>query len=293
MKDNEQNVFEPLSEEPAAAIGGTEAPSAGDPDEGALQAARRDVRLGLVWCLGGVAFSLASYFLASEGGKYWVATGAVVWGAIQALRGAVALLRLRRRRGEHAAFRRTALLSIVAATAIGCLFWFSVRMVSPERAVLLDEEQRVELPALRLRLTVPAGYTAVEYESTPETDEAYAIHRASAANASRGITVEGIEGILRPDSVVVVDEITDYLRGQAEAFLDGGLLGEPERVEIGGIAMMKHRGRVASAPDYVYVFYDVAHDFSLVTLYFSYLASAPDPAVERQVEEQLRTLELY
>lgn len=291
MDKNEENVFEPLPEEAEA----REASGAVSPegDDELLQRARRDVRYGLLWCVGGLAFTLGSYYLADAGGKYVVATGAVVWGAIQALRGAFGLLRVHGRRGDREAFRRTLALAFVAALAIGGAIWSSVRYVRGGEESLVEHEQTIDLPVLRLRMTVPAGYTEVEYETTPETDEAYALHRASAWNAQRCITVEGIEGLLRADSVTCVDEMDEYLRAQAEKFLDDGLLGEPETVEIGGVRMMKHRGRVSQAPGYIYVFYDLAHDFSLVTLYFSYVAEEPDPAVERQAEEQLQRLELY
>lgn len=291
MEKNEEKVFEPLPEEAEA----REASGAVSPegDDEVLQRARRDVRYGLLWCVGGLAFTLGSYYLADAGGKYVVATGAVVWGAIQALRGAFGLLRVHGRRGDRAAFRRTLALAFVAALAIGGAIWGSVRYVRGGEESLVEHEQTIDLPVLRLRMTVPAGYTEVEYETTPETDEAYALHRASAWNAQRGITVEGIEGLLRADSVTCVDEMDEYLRAQAEEFLDDGLLGEPETVEIGGVRMMKHRGRVSQSPGYIYVFYDLAHDFSLVTLYFSYVAEKPDPVVERQAEAQLQRLELY
>lgn len=291
MEKNEEKVFEPLPEEAEA----REASGAVSPegDDELLQRARRDVRYGLLWCVGGLAFTLGSYYLADAGGKYVVATGAVIWGAIQALRGAFGLLRVHGRRGDRAAFRRTLALAFVAALAIGGAIWGSVRYVRGGEESLVEHEQTIDLPVLRLRMTVPAGYTEVEYETTPETDEVYALHRASAWNAQRCITVEGIEGLLRADSVTCVDEMDEYLRAQAEKFLDDGLLGEPETVEIGGVRMMKHCGRVSQSPGYIYVFYDLAHDFSLVTLYFSYVAEEPDPAVERQAEAQLQRLELY
>lgn len=292
MKENEKEVFEPLPGEERP----TEAevdPMPQDNDAEALCRARRDVRYGLLWCFGGLLFTLGSYCLAEEGGRYVVATGAVIWGAIQALRGLVNLLRLHYRRGERAALRRTLVGAAAAVLVAGALAWGAVRAASGEELRCVAREQTIDLPALRLRMAVPAGYTEVEYETTPETDTTYALHRASAWNEQRCISVEGIEGLLRADSVTCVDEMDDYLRAQAEEFLDDGILGEPEMVEIGGVRMMKHRGRVSQSPGYIYVFYDLAHDFSLTTLYFSYVAEVPDASIERQAEERLRQLELY
>jgi hypothetical protein len=47
---------------------------------------RRDVAVGLFWLLGGLAFTAISYSSA-HGGKYFIASGAIIMGAAQLARG--------------------------------------------------------------------------------------------------------------------------------------------------------------------------------------------------------------
>jgi hypothetical protein len=50
---------------------------------------QRDVRVGAVLCIVGLAITLGTYGLASSvgGGPYIIASGAIVWGAIKCARG--------------------------------------------------------------------------------------------------------------------------------------------------------------------------------------------------------------
>ena len=53
-------------------------------------AAKKNMAYGALWCIGGLVVTLASYNIASsnpEGGRYVMAWGAVVFGAIQFFRG--------------------------------------------------------------------------------------------------------------------------------------------------------------------------------------------------------------
>lgn len=77
-----------------------------------LAAARKNIFHGLLWCAGGLAVTLGTYFLADEGGRYLVAHGAIVWGVLQAGKGLYDSLRINYRRGEasgcHGGVRRSA-----------------------------------------------------------------------------------------------------------------------------------------------------------------------------------------
>ena len=59
----------------------------GSPDALADDRARRDMLVGGLWCLGGIAVTVLTYSAASGGGTYFVAWGAIVFGAIQFFRG--------------------------------------------------------------------------------------------------------------------------------------------------------------------------------------------------------------
>ena len=49
--------------------------------------------IGALWCVGGIVVTAVTYQVASGGGTYVVAWGAILFGAIQALRGLYRSLR--------------------------------------------------------------------------------------------------------------------------------------------------------------------------------------------------------
>jgi hypothetical protein len=51
------------------------------------KAGMKNVGIGLLWCIGGILVTAITYSMASGGGTYFVAWGAVVFGAFQAIRG--------------------------------------------------------------------------------------------------------------------------------------------------------------------------------------------------------------
>jgi len=53
-------------------------------------ASNRNMFIGGLWCVGGIAVTAITYTAASGGGTYFVAWGAIVFGAIQFIRGLAA-----------------------------------------------------------------------------------------------------------------------------------------------------------------------------------------------------------
>ena len=51
------------------------------------EVARKNMRQGVLWCVGGLVVTALTYSAASLGGQYVVAWGAVVFGGVQFLRG--------------------------------------------------------------------------------------------------------------------------------------------------------------------------------------------------------------
>jgi len=49
--------------------------------------AKKDMLFGALWCVGGIIVTAATYSAASGGGRYVVAWGAIIFGAIQFFRG--------------------------------------------------------------------------------------------------------------------------------------------------------------------------------------------------------------
>lgn len=261
MKEQENTAFEPMPEEPQPA-----AAENGDAD--ALSTARRNMLYGLLWCVAGLAFSFISYYFTEAGSRYVVATGAIVWGAVQAIGGLIAYVRELRARGEGAAAVRAVALGCCTAVVIAGLGYASWRIVRAAEATFVDTEQSHECPELGLRLTVPAGFSEIETEDIGETDSSYPYHRVSAWSEGRSIMVEGTVGSLADEGAEEVDAIAASLAEQAAEFLDGGLAGEGCFVEMGGIRMLRHTGRRSEFPEWNVALYDLVRDGSLVSIYY-------------------------
>ena len=102
MKQTQEPVFEPMPETPAEPESPTPEP-AGQP-AASLAEAKKNILVGLLWCIGGLAFSFISYYLTEAGGRYVIATGAILWGAWQAITGLYIWLKIKYSAGEYAAF---------------------------------------------------------------------------------------------------------------------------------------------------------------------------------------------
>ena len=173
MKQTQEPVFEPMPETPAEPESPTPEP-AGQP-AASLAEAKKNILVGLLWCIGGLAFSFISYYLTEAGGRYVIATGAILWGAWQAITGLYIWLKIKYSAGEYAAFWRMLVAAVCTALLIGYLSVLSTQLVNEGGELpLLDNEQTYDCPDLGLRIRIPAGYTAVEEEAEPETDSTYA-----------------------------------------------------------------------------------------------------------------------
>lgn len=292
MNDPEKSPFEPMPDTDPNESPETTGPQTADAER-ELQTARRRIIAGSLLYAGGAAITLLTYRLAEPGGRYVVATGALLWGLVELVRGFAKCIALRHRTGDRRTFRRTVAATIAAVVAVAATGLTTIRSVSGMAPELARREQRIAIPELKMRITIPAGLTTADREHMPETDTTFAVHRISAWNESRVVNAEGIERLLEADGVTSVAEIGEYLDEQAAAFLDGGIIGTAEQVWLDSIPMLRYRGRLESRPGWITTYYDLVHAGSLLTLYFSYEAPEPDPACEREAEAYIRTLELY
>lgn len=284
MKETEEQVFESMPETPGE-------PAAADSDQERLAAARRNIICGILWCVGGLLFSWISYWLTESGGRYIVATGAILWGVIRALQGVGSWLHIRYARGE----RRACLLMLggaVCTTAVfGVLAVAAHRAVHADEIPLVETEQLYACDPLHLRFIIPEGYTKLEAAVEPETDSTYARYRAETWNATTGIAIEGFAEILEGEEVTQVDEITDWLSEQDDYF-DLGMFGEPEIIEVRGRRFLKRTGRREVDTELVFTTYDWVHRNSVLTLYYNYEGTEPSAFCDREALKMLRRMEL-
>ncbi|MDE7451531.1 MAG: hypothetical protein K2M66_05260, partial [Alistipes sp.] len=243
-----------------------------------------------LWCVGGLVFTLLSYYFTEAGGRYVIATGAIVWGAIQAINGLTAYLRIMRARGENTACRKAIVIAACTALVIAGLAYQSWRMVQPENTPLIDTPQPYDCPELGVRFRVPAEFSEIVADNSEETDSTYAFYQMSAWNDRSSIMVEGTAGNLADAEIENVEEISAYLETQAREFFDAGLLGEGAFVEIGSVRMLKHVGRRTEFPDWTTVMYDLVHKGSLLTFY---IHAQGMEVPEETATEFMRSVEIY
>ena len=274
MEEKETKVFEPLPEEQPE-----ETAEAQEQNLEALESdARRNILYGMLWCIGGLIFSFASYYLTEAGGRYVVATGAIIWGAVQAFKGLIAYLQVKRALGDSSACKRAIALAAGTTVAIAGLTYASWRMVHADEVRIVAEEQDYDCPELGLRMTIPAGFSELEATSEEETETTYAGCRAFASNDTRAISVEGTVGNMS-EEVATAEDIEVYLTEEAEKFFDGGI-DTRGFVTIGGVQMMKHVGTRTQNPEWKSVMYDAVHKGSLITIYYHATEGDGDPSQE-------------
>ena len=291
MKETQEPVFEPMPETPAEPE--STAPEPSEQPAAALAAAKKNILIGLLWCVGGLAFSFISYYLTEAGGRYVIATGAVLWGAWQAVTGLYLWLKIKYSAGEYAAFRRMLAAAICTALLIGYLTVLSTQLVSGEGELpLLDTEQTYDCPDLGLRIRIPAGYTAVEEATEPETDSTYARYTMYVLDGEWEFNIDALHNALETDVESIAD-ISDYCQSRDSAYYDGGIIKASRPFAANGIDMLCSEGRRTEYPGFVFSNYDLKQGGSLITVGISYPAREyGKTATLRRIEELLRGIEL-
>ena len=288
MEENEKKIFEPASDMPEQEHEEPDYDETTDEEE--LKGARRNMRMGLLWCVGGLAGSFLSYYSARVGGRYVIATGAIVWGAIQALNGLTAYIQTMRARGENAACKKAIVTAVCTALAIVGLGYQSWRMVQTEDMPLMENPQPYDCPELGIRFTIPAGFTTITTEHNEETDSTYAVYRIRTFSPSYTIYINGVPGLGESvgEDFESVDDIAGFLNARAEAFFPDGQWIENKIEEINGIRFLKHVGHFE--PNSTTTTYHTWHNRLLVS--FNFDTNSKEGA-SKEAEAFLQTLETY
>ncbi|SEA65335.1 hypothetical protein SAMN05444145_10569 [Alistipes timonensis JC136] len=291
MKQPQEPVFEPMPETPAE----PESPapeSAGQP-AASLAEAKKNILAGLLWCVGGLAFSFISYYFTEAGGRYVIATGAVLWGAWQAITGLYIWLKIKYSAGEYTAFRRMLAAAVCTALLIGYLTVLSTQLVNGGGELpLLDTEQTYDCPDLGLRIRIPAGYTAVEEAAEPETDSTYARYTMYVLDGEWEFNIDALQNALSPDAESITD-ISDYCQSRDSAYYDGGIIKASRPFSSNGIDMLRSEGRRTEYPGFVFTTYDLKQGQSLITVGISYPANEyGKTGTLQRIEELLQGIEL-
>lgn len=301
---DEKPCFEPMPEEATGKIRenqGAETAAPADPatearrqrkgEDKELREARRAVRIGCAWFAGGILFSLLSYRFAEAGGSYYVATGAVLWGAFDALRGLWRLLVLFRRRGQHSRMLATIAAAVAVAAVAGWLVPRAWQTVAEEGFDLVKTEQTYAYAEVGLRVRIPAGYSAIQEKVEPETDSTYAARYMWVTDGKVELNVQAVEGNVGEEATS--EDIISYCMSRDSDYYDGGIRLSKERRTAGGREWLYSEGRRTEYPDDLFTLYDVVHAGSLVTVGIIYpAAEAGTKAREATIGELLAGIEL-
>lgn len=289
MKQPQEPVFEPMPESPQTPDTPGNNP-ANHPD--LLKEARSNIIAGLLWCAGGLAFSFLTYFFATEGGRYIIATGAIIWGILQACKGLFTWLKIKYQSKEYTAFWRMTGAAVCTIVAVGWLYSFSSRLLTGEEVAYLDNEQVYTNADAGIRFTVPAGYSRIEETTNPETEKTYATCRMSVWNDEIGFMIEGVHGFIPPEITSVTD-IRDYCAKRDSSYYDKEIIAPTRPITVGEREMLCSEGRSTEEPTLIYTVYDLINGQSLITIRFCYDESAYGKRTTRErIENLLGRLEL-
>lgn len=213
-------------------------------DADTLRSARKDIIAGALWCIGGLAVTYLTYYFAKPGASYTVASGAIIYGGFQGLRGLWAYLSEvksdRKRFGKGLAL---GIFGILAVIGLGIGGW---KFSHKDDFRPLSVEQELDYDAVGLHLTIPAGYEAIKTSVKEETDSTYARIDWEAASDTRLFHTTAIL-VCYPDSLVALgaQAMADWLNegmDEVEAYFPDGFLLKPQMVELGGAQWLKYAG---------------------------------------------------
>lgn len=274
--ESPENVFEPMpgtGAEPEKLID--------QPDHTGLQAAdlagaRKNMTAGMLWCAAGLAVTFLTYCFTEEGGRYVVATGAIIWGFLQACGGLYTWLKINYVHGRYAAFWR---MTAAAACVAGILCWAGAHAIRPDEgdsAEYLDTEQTYLCDELNLRLTVPPGYSAYTLTYSPETDNDYAIYTMATFDRTWAYRVELLADVFGPEDTLT--DFSEHFFRQASSYFDDQIIARPFLTAVGKHAMFCSSGRKSDVEGFIYTVYNARYGQSLLTITFAYPEAEYDKA---------------
>lgn len=254
-------------------------------DADTLRSARKDIIAGALWCVGGLAVTYLTYYFAKPGASYTVASGAIIYGGFQGLRGLWAYLS--EVKSDRKRFSKGLALGILGILAVIGLAIGGWKFSHKDDLRPLSVEQKLDDDALGLHVTIPAGYEAIKTSVKEETDSTYARIDWEAASDTRLFRATAIIGCY-PDSLVALgpQAMEDWLNedmDETEAFFAGGFLLKPQMVELGGFRWQKYAG-INKYLDCVDICYQTVHRYSqiFIDLYYLFEGDKPDALDESE-----------
>lgn len=271
-------------------------------DEAQISNAKKDMRAGLLWCVIGLLVTYLSYYFTKSGSRFIVATGAILYGAVQGIKGLVVYLKMMKRYQETDRFKKALILGIISIAAVVGLAIGGFKLSHKGLVTLLSESQAVVDQNLGVRFTIPSGfgqvkvdYYSYEDDSTIYTAEYTAMGRDAGigvnltANAKLVLAVDYIlsdslnynlaDTAAMNIAINSVESYDSYFKECDKEMFDTPLY-EPYYIDLGGKTYYKSSGEVEDGVNTIY--YRTFHQATLVEI--RYLYSSGDEASNNEKE---------
>lgn len=207
--------------------------------------AKKQVKIGLITCVIGIAVTSLTYFMASTGGKYTVAYGAVIYGAYEGIRGLIQLLKLQKEDGNMQAYKKTlvsGIVTLIAIASISCgTYWYA----NKDYVDAVKEEQVYENAEFGFKVTFPAGLAKMEVIESAETDSTYQDVEISAFDNEVSYNVAAIKDVLVGKDSISDDEFANLVFNimTIDYSYDTYEMDDPEFVEVNELNMIQYVGK--------------------------------------------------
>lgn len=211
--------------------------------------AKKHVKIGLITCVIGIAVTSLTYFMASAGGSYTIAYGAMIFGAYEGIKGLIQLLKLQKEDGNMQAFRKTLLSGIVALVAIVGISYGTYWYANKDYVEAVMEEQVYENSEFGFKVTIPAGMAKMEVVERAETDSTYQDVTISTFDNDVTYNLDAIKDILAGQDSISVNFLFSIMT--ADYNYDTYEMDEAEIVEVNGLNMIQYVGKSSVQGDYL------------------------------------------
>lgn len=253
-----------------------------------IKAARKDMIAGALWCVGGLLFTYLSYYFAKSGATYTVATGAILWGGIEGIKGLVAYLIQLKKDGDSLKFRKSLCYGIVGIAAVVGLAVYGWRFVHKDDLKPLAKEQTVNCP-VGLTFTFPSGCEAVEEDFVDETDSTFAYYYYSTSSADIVYNVNVIEGLADTTGNGNYLYSEQYYHDSSVDYYGEGNILKEGWLDLNGIQAYKTSG-ISSVDDFVENTYELVFNSLHITVACLYPGKELNPDAEAAADGFVRSI---
>lgn len=222
---------------------------------------KKNMLVGMIWCVLGIAVTFISYYCATEGGSFSIFYGAIIYGIYQAGKGWTAHLRELRAGAQMGEFKKWVLIGVCALALVGGLTYASWDMM--HASPFEEKEQVVDLHEDDVRLTLPAGFAKIDTRETEDTDSTYASMSIYSYDSDYGFLVEYIEYGF--SDTLATEDIYDRLAINAMSYSDT-ILAFPRMRNLGDREALRYIGYF-NDDNTVAVCHEIVHNGNLLSVY--------------------------